>query len=99
MTMFYSRENEYHDLIGEDAYRSWLISRNQAPIVYHSGDMHLKRLHVVVRGAVNHIRAMFAALRMALVADKMRRVQRELALRGVRYDGTPKATVDNRGGR
>lgn len=99
MTMFYSRENEYHDLIGEDAYRSWLISRNQAPIEDHSDDMDLKRLRVLVRGAVNRVRGIFAALRMALVADKMRRVRRELALRGVRYDGAPKATVDSRGRR
>lgn len=94
MTMLYSRDREYHDLTGDDAYRSWLISRNQAPIVHHSGDMHLKRLLVLARSAANHVRGIFAALRVALVADKMRRVQRELALRGVRYNG---ATRDHRG--
>jgi hypothetical protein len=97
MTMFYSRENQYHDLTGDDAYRSWLISRNQPPIVYHSGEMHWNRLRVLARSTLNHIKGFFAAIRVALVADKMRRVQRELALRGVRYDGAPKARTDGRG--
>jgi hypothetical protein len=95
--MFYSRDSQYHDVTGDDAYRSWLISRNQAPIAYHSGDMHLKRLWVGLRLAAKHIKAIFAALRVALVADKMRRVQSELAFRGVRYDAAPKATTDHRG--
>ena len=82
--MFYSRENQYHDLTGEDAYRSWLISRNQAPIVHHSADMHWKRLRVAARHGLDHVRAAFAALRVALVADKMRRARHDLARHGGR---------------
>lgn len=82
--MFYSRDHQLHDFSGEDAYRSWLISRNQAPIVHHSGDMHWKRLLVAARHAVNHVRGFCAALRVALVADKMRRAHRELAQHGIR---------------
>lgn len=82
--MFYSRDHQLHDLSGDDAYRSWLISRNQAPIVHHSGDMHWKRLLVAARHAVNHVRGFCAALRVALVADKMRRAHRDLAQHGIR---------------
>lgn len=82
--MFYSRDNQFHDASGDDAYRSWLISRNQAPIIHHSGDMHWKRLLVAARHAVNHVRGFFAALRVALVADKMRRVRHDLARHGGR---------------
>ncbi len=82
--MFYSRENGLHDVTGDDAYRSWLISRNQSPIVYHSGDMHWKRLLVQLRRAAAHVRGIFAAVRVALVADKMRRARRELAQHGIR---------------
>jgi KaiC/GvpD/RAD55 family RecA-like ATPase len=82
--MFYSRDNQFHDFTGDDAYRSWLISRNQAPIVHHSGDMHWKRLHVAARHVVNHVKGVFAALRVALVADKMRRAHRDLAQHGIR---------------
>ncbi len=82
--MFYSRENQLHDFTGDDAYRSWLISRNQVPIVHHSGEMHWKRLRVQMRRAVGHVKGFFAALHMALAADKMRRAQRDLAQHGVR---------------
>ena len=82
--MFYSRDNRFHDFAGDDAYRAWLISRNQAPIIHHSGDMHWKRLLVAARHAVNHVRGAFAALRVALVADKMRRVRHDLARHGGR---------------
>lgn len=81
--MFYSRENGLHDVTGDDAYRSWLISRNQSPIVYHSGDMHWKRLRVQLRRAAANIKGFFASIRVALVADKMRRARRELAQHGV----------------
>ena len=92
--MFYSRENQFHDLSGDDAYRSWLISRNQAPIVHHSGDMHWKRLLVPLRRAARHVQGFFAALHMALVADKMRRARRVLALHDVRH-----ARIEPRGER
>jgi hypothetical protein len=77
--MYYSRDNQLHDFSGDDAYRSWLISRNQPSIIHHSGDMHWKRLLVAARHAVQHVRGIFAALRVALVADKMRRVRQDLA--------------------
>jgi hypothetical protein len=99
MTMFYTRDSQLHDLSADDAYRSYLISRNQQPIVYHSGDVHWKRLCVAARLTRNHIRGFFAAIRVALVADKMRRVQRELALRGIRYNQAPSTRADGRGDR
>jgi hypothetical protein len=77
--MFYSRDHQLHDFSGDNAYRSWLISRNQAPIVHHSGDMQWKRLLVATRHARNHVKGLFAALRVALVADKMRRARHDLA--------------------
>jgi hypothetical protein len=97
--MFYSRENEFHDPAGADAYRSWLISRNQPPIVYHSGEMHWKRLRVAARQSVNHIKGFIAAIRVALAADKMRRVHRELAFHNVRLERTKSPTTDDRSGR
>ena len=83
--MFYSRDNQFHDLTGDDAYRAFLISRNQPPIVHYSGDRPWKRLAVSARHAVRHVRSIFAALRVALVADKMRRARDVLALHGIRH--------------
>ena len=42
MTMFYNRDTQLHDLSADSAYRSYLISRNQSPIVYHSSDRALE---------------------------------------------------------
>jgi len=94
--MFHTREENFQNLAGDDAYRSWLISRSQPPIVYHSGDMHWKRLRVLARRTGNHIRGFFAALRVALAADKMRRAQRLLALHGLRHARIDRPHEDQR---
>jgi hypothetical protein len=79
MMMFHTRDSQLHDFAADDAYRSYLISRNQPDIVYHSGDIQWKRLCVAIKLTRNHIKGFFAAIHMALVADKMRRARRELA--------------------
>jgi hypothetical protein len=89
MTMFHTRDHQLHDLAADDAYRSWLISRNQPPIVHHSGDIRWKRLCVAARLTRNHIKGFFAAIHMALVADKMRRARHELARVRVRTADGP----------
>jgi hypothetical protein len=70
----------------EDAYRSWLIRRAQPPIVYHSAEMHLKRLRVLARQFRSRIRAALTMLHQAIVAAKMRRVQRELMFHAGSHD-------------
>jgi hypothetical protein len=85
MTMFFNRDTQAHDLSADSAYRAWLISRNQAPIIHHSPDMQWKRLRVAMRRMRNDIRSFFAAIHMALVADKMRRARHELARIGMRH--------------
>jgi hypothetical protein len=62
----------------EQAYRAWLISRQQSAIVYHSGAIHLKRLRVLARKIGSHVGAAFSTIHEAILAAKMRRVQREL---------------------
>ena len=97
MTYVSHNADKFRDLTNDNAYRSWLISRNQGPIVFHSVEIHWKRLRVLTRLARNHVKGFFAAIRVALVADKIRRVQRELTLRGLRYDAPPKASTDRAG--
>jgi hypothetical protein len=82
MTMFFTRDSELHDLAADDAYGAWLISRNAPPIVHHSAGMRWKRLAVAARLTRNQIGGFFAAIRVALVANKMRRAQREVTLQG-----------------
>ena len=64
--------------LDEEAYRAWLISRQQSPIVYHSGAVHLKRLRVLARKINSHIRTALSTMHQAIVAAKMRRIRREL---------------------
>ena len=64
--------DRFRDLANDDAYRSWLISRNQPPIVHHSGQMYWKRLCVIAR----HIAAFIASQRVALVAARIRHPRR-----------------------
>jgi hypothetical protein len=86
MTMFHNRDAQLHDLSADSAYRSYLISRNAPPIVYHSGGVQWKRLCVAARRARNHVTGFFAAIRMAPVADKIRRARQELARVGGRIN-------------
>jgi hypothetical protein len=70
----------------EHAYRAWLISRQQSPIVYHSGAMHLKRLRALARRINSHVRRALTTMHEAIVAAKMRRIRRELMFHGGSHD-------------
>jgi hypothetical protein len=76
--MLHSHQDRSGDQAGGDAYRSYLISHNPPPIVYHSGKIHLKRLRVLARKAGNRVSAALESIHNAIIAAKMRRVQREL---------------------
>lgn len=78
MTMFHSHQDTIRDQIGGDAYRAYLISRDQPRIVYHSREMHLKRLRVLARRVGSRVRAALGVIHKAIVTAKMRRIQREL---------------------
>jgi hypothetical protein len=80
MSVLFSGADDTPAPLDEEAYRAWLISRAQSPIVFHSGTMHLKRLRVLARKISSRIQAALATIHEAIVAAKMRRVQRELML-------------------
>jgi hypothetical protein len=82
MSVLFSGIDKTHAPRGEDAYRAWLISRAQPPIVYHSGAMHLKRLRVLARKIKSHVRATLTTFHQAIIAAKMRRIRRELIFHG-----------------
>jgi hypothetical protein len=78
MSVLFSGMDNTPAPLDEEAYRAWLISRQQSPIVYHSGAIHLKRLRVLARKINSRVRAAFTTIHQAIVAAKMRRIQREL---------------------
>jgi hypothetical protein len=82
MSVLFSGVDDTPAPLDEEAYRAWLISRQQSPIVYHSGAMHLKRLRVLAREINSHVRTALTTMHQAVVAAKMRRVRRELMFHG-----------------
>jgi hypothetical protein len=86
MSVLFSGVDDTPAPLDEEAYRAWLISRQQSPIVYHSGAMHLKRLRVFARNINSHVRAALTTMHQAIVAAKMRRIRRELIFHAGSHD-------------
>jgi hypothetical protein len=82
MSVLFSGVDETPAPLDEEAYRAWLISTQQSPIVHHSGAMHLKRLRVLARKINSHVRAILTTFHQAIIAAKMRRIRRELIFHG-----------------
>jgi hypothetical protein len=77
MTILHSHQARIRNRTG-DAYRAYLISRSPPPFLYHSGAMHLKRLRVFARKISRSVGAALEFIHNAIIAAKIRRVQREL---------------------
>jgi hypothetical protein len=88
MAILHSGAGKYQEL-NDDDYRAYLVTRNQAPIVYHSQDMQFKRLRVHVRGALNRIDRFLHWMSQAMAKSTRRRLQRELMMRGVYHHYAP----------
>lgn len=91
MTYRSSGTNPFRTLMLGDAHRAYLIGSRPPSSIYHSGEASLRRVSLLARLARNHVRGFFAAIRVALVADKMRRGEQDLAFRRVAADPAPKA--------
>jgi hypothetical protein len=85
MTILHPHQARIRNQTG-DAYRAYLISRSPPPIVYHSGAMHLKRLRVLARKISSSVSAALTMIHQAIVAAKLRRVQRELIFHAGSHD-------------
>jgi len=88
MAILHSSAGKYRE-INDDDYRSYLITRNQEPIVYHSQDIQFKRLQVHLRGALNRIDRFLHWMGETIIKSKHRRIQRELMMRGVYHHYAP----------
>jgi hypothetical protein len=96
--MLHSQHDRIRDRAG-DAYRAYLISRNPPPIVTHSGEMQLKRLRVLARKVRNRVSAALEFIHKAIIAAKMRRIQRELMFHTGFHDEWSAAPPNRREGR
>jgi hypothetical protein len=85
MTHSISGDEKFTGLTDDD-YRSYLITRSLPLSGYRFGRTHGKRVLAHARRAAKRAVAFLKIMHQAIVAAKIRRLSRELELRGVRYD-------------
>lgn len=78
--------DKFPDLAYDDDYRSYLITRRGSSSEYRFGRTQGKRTRVHARNALRRINGYFKNMIEAIANSKMRRMQRELELRGIRLD-------------
>jgi hypothetical protein len=77
MAHYLTSDEKYRDLIYDDDYRSYSSG-------YQFGRTPAKRGYG--RGALNRVNGYFRTMIEAIANAKLRRIERELALRGIRFD-------------
>jgi hypothetical protein len=77
-----SSDNKYPDLSYDDDYRSHLITRRNSPNKDSFGRRHGKRVH----SAMSRFNSVLKNMIDTITGAKMRRLERELELHGIRYD-------------
>jgi hypothetical protein len=86
MVTFLTRDEKYPDLTYDDDYRSYLNTRRDEPGDYRFGRTQGKRIRVHARIALRRVNGYFKTMIAAIAKSKLRRMARELELRGIRYD-------------
>jgi hypothetical protein len=79
-------DDKNRDLTYDEAYRWYLITRSDPPIDYRFGRMRGKRLRVRARAALRRVNGYLKNMIEAIANAKLRRMERDLELRGIRYD-------------
>jgi hypothetical protein len=83
MAHFLTSDEKYRDLIHDDDYRSY---RGGSPGGYRFGRTQRKRVRVHARAAFRRVNGYLKNMIEAIANSKLRRMERELELRGIRYD-------------
>jgi hypothetical protein len=86
MTYLLGGEEKHRDLVYDDDYRAYLITRNNPEGAYRFGRSYGKRDLVRVRSALRRINGYLKNLIAAIADSKVRRMQLGIELRGVHCD-------------
>ena len=84
MTYLMGSDEKHRDLVYDDDYRAYLITRSADE--YRFAKSHGKRVRVQLRSALRRVNGFLKNFVGAIADSKVRRMQRELWLRGVRHD-------------
>ena len=87
MSHYLTNDDEYRDLLYGDDYRSYLMARSKSADGYKFGRIEgKKRVRVHARGALGRVSGYFRNMIEVIADAKLRRMERELELRGIRFD-------------
>jgi hypothetical protein len=86
MTRLIDSDDKNRDLTYDEAYRWYLVTRSDPPIDYRFGRLHGKRFRVHARTALRRANGYLKNMIEAIANAKLRRMERDLELRGIRYE-------------
>jgi hypothetical protein len=86
MSHFLGSDDEYRDLLYGDDYRACLMARSQSADGYRFAGTRGKRARIHGRYPLRHVTGYFRTMIEAIANSKLRRMERELELRGIRFD-------------
>jgi hypothetical protein len=86
MARLISSDDKNRDLTYDEAYRWYLITRSDPPSDHRFGRTHGKRVRVHARTALRRVNGYLKNMIEAIANAKLRRMERDLELRGIRYD-------------
>jgi hypothetical protein len=98
MAYFLASDDRCRDLIHDDDYRSYLVDRSDSPDGYRFGRTSGKRFHVRARNALRRVNGYWKHMIGAIADAKLRRMERELQLRGIRFHRHDKVKGSSRFG-
>jgi hypothetical protein len=93
MAHLVSGNDKFPDLGYDDDYRFYLITRRGASGDYRFARTHARRVRVRARNALRRVNGYFKNMIETISDAKVRRMERELELRGIRFDAANKNWV------
>ena len=86
MARLIASDDKNRDLTYDEAYRWYLITRTDPPSDYRFGRVHRKRIRVRARTALRRVNGYLQTMIEAIANSKLRRMERDLELRGIRFE-------------
>ena len=99
MTHLTTSDDKFRYLAYDDGYRAYLITRRDPPSEYRFGRTQSKRVRVRARSALKRVNGFLQNMIETIANSKLRRMERELELRGIRLDRTGNNWVTRNPGR